>query len=106
MTSWLPDSHLARICRYFCHTFGMTNLQTPENSPLGKPAPYKSEYDPSLLFPIPRQGKRDEIGISGTLPFFGIDLWNAYEVSWLNQRGKPQIAIAAITIPADSTNII
>jgi len=78
----------------------------PGASPLGKPAAYKTEYDPSLLFPIARQGKRDELGISGTLPFFGIDIWNAYEVSWLNLRGKPQVAIATITVAADSPNII
>lgn len=78
----------------------------PGASPLGKPAAYKAEYDPSLLFPIARQAKRDELGISGTLPFFGIDIWNAYEVSWLNLRGKPQVAIATITVAADSPNII
>ncbi len=78
----------------------------PDASPLGKPASYQAEYDPALLFPIARQDKRDELGIVGTLPFFGIDIWNAYEVSWLNLRGKPQIAIATITAPADSPNII
>ncbi|MGZ3237958.1 MAG: NADPH-dependent 7-cyano-7-deazaguanine reductase QueF [Burkholderiaceae bacterium] len=76
------------------------------DSPLGKPSTYKSEYDASLLFPIARKEKRDELGIKGTLPFFGIDIWNAYEVSWLNLRGKPQIAIATIQVPADSPNII
>lgn len=84
----------------------MTAPNTPEFSPLGKPAAYQAEYDPSLLFPIARLGKREEIGIRGTLPFFGVDIWNAYEVSWLNLRGKPQVAIATITAPADSPNII
>src|SRR5512133_1101285 len=84
----------------------MTTPDTPQDSPLGKPATYKSEYDASLLFPIARQGKRDELGLSGTLPFFGIDIWNAYEVSWLNLRGKPQIGIASFMIPADSPNIV
>jgi 7-cyano-7-deazaguanine reductase len=84
----------------------MTIPNLPEASPLGKPASYKTEYDPSLLFPIARQGKRDELGIQGTLPFFGVDIWNAYELSWLNLRGKPQVAIATITVPADSPNII
>ena len=80
---------------------------SPEQSLLGKPASYKAEYDASLLFPIPRAGKREEIGLSDDrLPFFGVDIWNAYEVSWLNLRGKPQVAIAAITVPADSPNII
>lgn len=82
----------------------MTN--TADQSPLGKSSAYQTQYAPELLFPIPRQQKRDELGISGTLPFFGVDIWNAYEVSWLNMRGKPQVAIATITAPADSPNII
>jgi len=84
----------------------MTTSNLPEASPLGKETSYQSEYAPSLLFPIPRQQKREEIGISGTLPFFGVDLWNAYELSWLNMRGKPQVAIATFTVPAESPNII
>ncbi|HTN66988.1 MAG TPA: NADPH-dependent 7-cyano-7-deazaguanine reductase QueF [Burkholderiaceae bacterium] len=84
----------------------MTSFPTPYGSPLGQPAVYISQYDPSLLFPIARRTKRDELGIGGTLPFFGIDLWNAYEISWLNLRGKPQLAIATLTVPADSPNII
>jgi 7-cyano-7-deazaguanine reductase len=82
----------------------MTN--TADLSPLGKAAAYRSDYAPELLFPIPRQGKRDELQLQGTLPFFGVDIWNAYELSWLNLRGKPQVAIARFTIPADSPNII
>ncbi|HVL76899.1 MAG TPA: NADPH-dependent 7-cyano-7-deazaguanine reductase QueF [Noviherbaspirillum sp.] len=84
----------------------MTVSHAPEGSPLGKPVAYQGQYDPSLLFPIPRGPKRDELGIQGTLPFFGVDIWNAYEVSWLNPRGKPQVAIATFTVPADSPNIV
>jgi 7-cyano-7-deazaguanine reductase len=92
----------------FClpHRFIMTISNSPDASPLGKPASYQAEYNPSLLFPIARDEKRKELGISGTLPFFGIDIWNAYELSWLNLRGKPQIAIATMTVPADSVNIV
>lgn len=79
---------------------------TPEQSLLGKSAAYKAQYDSSLLFPISRQGKRTEIGIVSALPFFGMDIWNAYEISWLNLRGKPQVALASILVPADSPNII
>jgi 7-cyano-7-deazaguanine reductase len=82
----------------------MTN--TADLSPLGKTAAYQTQYAPELLFPIPRQQKRDELQLSGTLPFFGVDIWNAYELSWLNLRGKPQVAIATISAPADSPNII
>jgi 7-cyano-7-deazaguanine reductase len=51
-------------------------------------------------------GQARRAGLVGHLPFFGVDIWNAYEISWLNQRGKPQVAIARITFPADTPNII
>lgn len=78
----------------------------PELSPLGRTSAYVEQYDPSLLFPIPRQAKRDEIGVPSPLPFFGSDFWNAYELSWLNPRGKPQVALASFMVPADTPNII
>lgn len=78
-----------------------------ESSPLGKPADYCDTYAPGLLFPIARQIKRDEIGIVlGKLPFVGEDLWNAYELSWLNPRGKPVVALASFRVPADSPRLI
>ena len=79
---------------------------TADLSPLGKTSAYETQYAPGLLFPIARQEKRGELGLAGTLPFFGVDIWNAYELSWLNLRGKPQVAIASITAPADSPNIV
>lgn len=79
---------------------------TPFNSPLGKASNYSAQYDPGLLFAMLRKDKRDELDLHGTLPFFGVDIWNAYEVSWLNLRGKPQIAIATIMVPADSPSIV
>ncbi|HBW61674.1 NADPH-dependent 7-cyano-7-deazaguanine reductase QueF [Comamonas kerstersii] len=81
-------------------------MHTPEQSQLGKTSAYADQYDPSLLFPLPRQPKRDEIGIQNKLPFFGADLWTAFELSWLNQRGKPQVALAHFTIPCETPNII
>jgi 7-cyano-7-deazaguanine reductase len=83
-------------------------MTLPEHSPLGKPSAYKTEYDPTLLFPIPRQPKRTEIGLpeGKALPFFGVDIWNAYELSWLNLKGKPQVALASFIIPADTPNIV
>ncbi|MDF0605300.1 NADPH-dependent 7-cyano-7-deazaguanine reductase QueF [Neisseriaceae bacterium TC5R-5] len=80
---------------------------SPEQSPLGKAVSYQDHYDPSLLYPIPRQVKRDEIGIqSGALPFSGVDVWTGFELSWLNAKGKPQVAIAYFFIPASSPNLI
>jgi 7-cyano-7-deazaguanine reductase len=81
-------------------------MNQPEQSQLGKSSAYVDQYDASLLFPIPRADKRREIGITGTPTFFGADLWTAFELSWLNLRGKPQVAIAHINVPCDSINII
>ncbi len=75
-------------------------------SELGKKSEYTSQYNPNLLFAIPRKDKRQEIGIDNNLPFTGMDIWNHFEVSWLNLKGKPQVAIAEITIPCNSPNII
>lgn len=81
-------------------------MSTPEHSPLGKTTAYADRYDPSLLFPIPRTAKREEIGVSQPLPFHGVDIWNAYELSWLDARGKPVVALGEFRVPATSPNII
>ncbi len=81
-------------------------MNQPEQSQLGKASAYADQYEPSLLFPIPRTTKRAEIGISGSPPFLGADLWTAFELSWLNQRGKPQVALAHITVPCETPNIV
>lgn len=76
-------------------------------APLGKKSAYVDSYQPDLLFPIPRQAKRQEIGIDeSALPFVGVDIWTGFELSWLNQKGKPQIAMAIFSIPCQSANII
>jgi len=81
-------------------------MNQPEQSQLGKNSAYADRYDASLLFPIPRAVKREELGIQGAPIFFGADLWTAFELSWLNLKGKPQVAIAHIMVPAESTHII
>ena len=83
-----------------------TNI--PEQSPLGKASAYADHYDATLLFPIARASKREEIGLHANAPspFFGADMWTAFELSWLNLRGKPQVALAHFTIPCESPNII
>ncbi len=61
----------------------------------------------SLLYPIPRGANRAPLGIEeGALPFVGEDEWHAFEVSWLNARGKPVVAVARFRLPADSPNLI
>lgn len=75
---------------------------------LGQQSAYSNQYDPSLLFPIARSDNRSSLGLNSqsTPPFFGVDIWNAYELAWLNLKGKPQIALAEFIIPADSPNMI
>ncbi|WP_397607447.1 NADPH-dependent 7-cyano-7-deazaguanine reductase QueF [Silanimonas sp.] len=82
----------------------MTN--TPETSTLGQSVAFPSSYDAGLLFPIPRTEARSKLGLDEALPFVGVDLWNAYELSWLDLRGKPQVALAEFRVPATSPNLV
>lgn len=79
-------------------------MLTLDHLALGKEKPYISEYTPSLLLPIERT--RNNLAISGELPFKGADIWNAYEISWLNSKGKPQIALGEFHFPCTSPNLI
>ena len=81
-------------------------MNTPDQSQLGKSSSYVDQYDAALLFPIARADKRAELGILDKQPFFGADMWTAYELSWLNLRGKPQVALAQITVPCESPCIV
>jgi 7-cyano-7-deazaguanine reductase len=81
-------------------------MTTLDRSPLGKATDYPDRYDPALLFPIARSAQREAIGISGALPFRGVDLWTAYEISWLDPQGKPQLAVGEFRVPADSPAIV
>ena len=82
-------------------------MNAPHDSLLGKSAVYPDRYDPSLLFAIPRATQRAAIGIDGAaLPFHGVDIWNAYELSWLDARGKPRVALAEFRVPATTPNIV
>ncbi|MBV1919435.1 MAG: NADPH-dependent 7-cyano-7-deazaguanine reductase QueF [Pseudomonadales bacterium] len=78
----------------------------PENSPLGQVSEYPEKYDARLLYPIPRAQGREGMLVDAVLPFSGVDIWNAYEVSWLNSKGKPSVAVAVLTMPAESPNIV
>jgi 7-cyano-7-deazaguanine reductase len=81
-------------------------MSNAEQSPLGKASSYCDQYNASLLFPIARSIKRCEIGVHGAPPFLGADLWSAYELSWLNPRGKPQVALAHFTVPCETPHLI
>lgn len=81
-------------------------MHDSEHNPLGKTVSYSSRYDPGLLYPIPRAPSRAGLGIVTPLPFHGVDIWNAYELSWLDAHGKPEVALAEFRVPADSPNIV
>ena len=78
------------------------------NGVLGRDVEYPRGYDATLLFPIPRAQGRASLGLATgvALPFHGNDRWHAYEVSWLDLRGKPVVATLTITVPADTPNLV
>lgn len=73
--------------------------------PLGQDTEYRFEYDAGLLAPIPRALGREKLAIDAS-QFVGVDVWNAYEVSWLNRRGLPQVRLARLSVPCDSPCIV
>ena len=73
---------------------------------LGQGTEYKDQYDASLLQPVPRSLNRDDLALGETLPFTGYDIWTLYELSWLNSKGLPQVAIGEVRLPATSPNLI
>jgi len=78
-----------------------------ENNPLGKSSEYIDQYDPKILFPISRDESWKNAGMSrADIPFFGEDIWNGYEISWLNQKGKPMVGLAEFRLPATSPFLI
>ena len=75
-------------------------------TPLGKQTEYADQYDPGLLYAIPRADSRDAMGVGNELPFNGCDIWTAWEITWLNDAGVPQVASAEILVPAYSPFLI
>lgn len=83
------------------------NADSFSHTPLGKQSEYPATYTPSLLCAIPRSFGRDALQIdNNNLPFTGVDIWNAYELSWLDERGKPQICLAELQFPCTANAII
>jgi 7-cyano-7-deazaguanine reductase len=78
-----------------------------DETPLGRQVDQAKSYTPALLCPIPRWDARELLDINPEqLPFNGVDVWNHYEVSWLDGHGKPVVAVAELLVPATSRNII
>lgn len=81
-------------------------LAMPADTPLGEKSVYPDRYMPDLLCAVSRRESRDTLGIGDPLPFHGEDLWNAWELTWLDRGGKPAVATAVFRVPADSPNLI
>ena len=73
---------------------------------LGKATRYADQYDPTLLQGVPRSLNRDDLHLGEDLPFTGYDIWTLYELSWLNEKGLPQVAIGEVRLPVTSPNLI
>ena len=85
----------------------MTTLKEElEAAPLGHATDYPDTNDASLLFTVPRAPQREEIGIGSPLPFTGADVWTAYEHTWLDLAGKPEVAIVSFAVPVTSPRIV
>lgn len=76
------------------------------DSPLGKDVDYEADYDPGLLFPLARAAGRMQLSAQARAAMHGWDVWNAYELSWLDPAGKPEVAWAEFWFPSDSTHIV
>ncbi|MBL4581761.1 MAG: NADPH-dependent 7-cyano-7-deazaguanine reductase QueF, partial [Gammaproteobacteria bacterium] len=63
------------------------------DNPLGSQTEHPKKYQPDVLYPIPRWASRSLLDIDKKIRMFGLDHWQAYELSWLNSKGKPQVAI-------------
>ncbi|WP_414830054.1 NADPH-dependent 7-cyano-7-deazaguanine reductase QueF [Alteromonas sp. H39] len=84
-----------------------TPFDVPEGLTLGQSVSYESQYNPALLQGVPRKLNRDSINLTPeNLPFDGVDVWTGYELSWLNPKGKPCVAILECSVPVTSPNLI
>jgi 7-cyano-7-deazaguanine reductase len=83
------------------------NSKILDNLTLGKTTSYISQYTPELLQAVPRSLNRDDLAINqASLPFKGEDVWYGYELSWLNAKGKPVVAVAEFRFPCSSPNLV
>ena len=84
----------------------MTSDFESSNNPLGKSSDYPDAYDPSVLYAIERRLGRDGLGLDSVLPMHGHDYWRAFELSWLDIQGKPQVAMGEFLFDAGSEFIV
>ena len=77
-----------------------------KTGPLGESSQYAEGYSPNRLFPMPRAEGRSAVGLSGALDCYGQDVWTGYEFSWLNERGRPEVAVLRLTVASKSSHIV
>ena len=82
--------------------------KTLEDAPLGKPTVYPQTLDSDLLCSLPRfaSGLEELVEVPRLFTCYGFDLWRAYEISWLGPRGRPEVAVGELIVPADSPRLI
>lgn len=76
------------------------------DNPLGKPSRYADEYAPKLLYAVDRATSRTALDLGEPLPFHGADVWNAWDLTWLSEDGRPVVATMSFAVPADSSHIV
>lgn len=99
--SAIPALNAAKCIKAFVRDKPLSNPTLP----LGRESDYPTHYDPGVLFAIPRADSRAALDLA-VLPFHGVDIWNAWELTWLDPNGMPQVATAEIRVPADSASLI
>ena len=92
--------------RYFTQDFLQNTAVKNGKLPLGRDTDYPQTYAPDVLFPIARDSSRKPLGIAASLPFAGVDIWNAWELTWLTPGGLPRVAVAEIRVPAESPHLV
>ena len=97
--------HFPRLMLQNMQIFLQDSRVTESKLPLGQNSEYPNQYDPGVLFAIPRSEARSQLADS-TLPFHGSDVWNAWELTWLGPSGVPVVATAEIRVPAETANLV
>ena len=74
---------------------------------LGQKVACVDEYDSNLLVAIPRIENRLAYSIDeNNLPFYGVDVWHAYEFSVLTNNGLPVTRLIKLKYGADSRYLV
>lgn len=74
---------------------------------LGKKVSGSEIYDPSLLVAIPREENRKQYNLNNeNLPFYGWDVWHAYEFSSMTENGIPVTILLKLKYSCNSKFLV